>query len=452
MKLNGDTYLIRLILVGFLTGFAQIISLISVGFLKTLDKSVVYDIGNYESLIVVFTAIISLGLQVVTVRDIAISKNWQKILINSQRDRLTFSLLIVISVLCFDFFIKTIQFDNIIFYLVIPLIALNSDYAFYGKGEPIKGAFLSFLRVTILSLFIIFSVVFENQNISISFIITILITYLLIGLLSSLFNKQSYLIKPKIDFYKSYLSSMNVGLASFSLVFFGLGIVSYASLFYTENAIANAYLLLKIYVFYVGIKRLIVQILFKELTSEKLIKVIDHIGIVVGLFVILVLIFYPEYSIKFFAKDYEKSVHNLYFLLPAIFFTSISITSSVDLLLKLKDRFYSLGFILGASFVLFSVFLFSIYDNSDEAYLYLSISIGELIVIALHGWGLKKLLFFKERFLFILGAMIILYSLNFLLLMTGNKLFSLLLMSVLVLIYILYSLKMKPNNFESGKS
>ena len=162
--------------------------------------------------------------------------------------------------------------------------------------------------------------------------------------------------------------------------------------------------------------------------------------------------FYPEYSIRFFAKDYEKSVHNLYYLLPAIFFTSISITSSVNLLLKLKDRFYSLGFIIGSLFVLALVFLFSIYDNSNEAYLYLSISIGELIVIAIHGWGLNKLLFFKERFLFILSAMILLFSLNYLLLLTGYKLPSLFLMAVLVSIYILYNLKVKSNKIDGGKS
>ncbi len=445
MKFTCNNYLTRLVLVGFLTGFAQIISLVSVGFLKTLDQSVVYDIGNYESLIVVFTAIISLGLQVVTVRDIAISKNWQRILTNSQRDRLTFSFVIIVGALFFDFFIKTIQVDNLIFYAVIPLIALNSDYAFYGKGEPIKGAFLSFLRVSILSLFIIFSVVFENENIRVSFIITILITYFLIGFLSSRLNLQAYIVKPKTNFYKSYLNSMNVGLASFSLVFFGLGVVSYASLFYTEEAIANAYLLLKIYVFYVGIKRLIVQILFKELTSEKLIKTIDHIGIVIGSAIILILIYYPEYSIKFFAKDYEKSIYNLYYLLPAIFFTSISITSSVDLLLKLKDRFYSIGFILGALFVLISVFLFSLYDKSNEAYLYLSISFGEFIVIVIHGWGLKKLLFFKERFLFIIGTIIILVSLNYFLLMIGNKVISLLIFGLLLSGYVLYNLKYKTN-------
>src|SRR5690606_3034118 len=121
-------------------------------------------------------------------------------------------------------------------YLVIPLIALNSDYSFYGKGEPIKGAFLSFLRVSILSLFIILSVIFENPYVRFSFVVTILFTYLIVGFLSSKFNSQSYIVKPRIDFYKSYLKSMNVGLASFSLVFFGLGVVSYASLFYTEEA------------------------------------------------------------------------------------------------------------------------------------------------------------------------------------------------------------------------
>jgi hypothetical protein len=443
MKLTGNTYLTRIVLVGFLTGFAQIISLLSVSFLKTLDQSLVYDIGNYESLIVVFTAVISLGLQVVTVRHIAISKNWQQILINSQRDRLTFSFFVVFGVICFDFFIKTIQIENIIFYSVIPLIALNSDYAFYGKGEPIKGAFLSFLRVSILSLFIIFSVVFENQYIRISFIIAILITYFLIGFLSSRFNQQAYFVRPKINFYKSYLKSMNVGLASFSLVFFGLGVVSYASLFYTEGAIANAYLLLKIYVFYVGIKRLIVQILFKELTSEKLIKTIDHMGIVVGSAIIVILIYYPEYSIKFFVKDYEKSAYNLYYLLPAIFFTSISITSSVNLLLKLKDGVYSIGFILGAILVLISVFLFSLYDNSNEAFLYVSISVGELIVILIHGWGLSGFKFFKERFLFIVGTILILFSLNYFLLMIDNKLISLFILGALLSGYILYTLKFK---------
>ena len=53
----------KILFVAFFTGFSQIISLVSVGFLKTLDQSLVYDIGNFESLIAIFTAIISLGLQ-----------------------------------------------------------------------------------------------------------------------------------------------------------------------------------------------------------------------------------------------------------------------------------------------------------------------------------------------------------------------------------------------------
>src|SRR5690606_30990777 len=147
----------RIFIVALLTGFSQIISLVSVGFLKSLDQSLVYDIGNFESLVVIFTAIIALGLQLVTVRDIALADKWQKILINSQRDRFTFSLLIFVGVICFDLFFKEIKPDHLLFYIVIPLIALNSDYSFYGKGEPVKGAFLSFLRVFILSIFIILS-------------------------------------------------------------------------------------------------------------------------------------------------------------------------------------------------------------------------------------------------------------------------------------------------------
>lgn len=446
--INTNNYLTRLVLVGCLTGFAQIISLVSVGFLKTLDQSLVYDIGNYESLIVVFTAIISLGLQVVTVRDIAISEKWAQILMNSQRDRLSFSFLILLAVIGYDLFFKTIEYYNLLFYVVIPLIALNSDYSFYGKGEPVKGAFLSFLRVSILSVFIILSVIFENPYVRISFIVTILFTYLIVGFLSSKFNSQSYLVEPRFSFYKSYIKSINVGLASFSLVFFGLGVVSYASLFYTEKAIANLYLLLKIYVFYVGIKRLIVQILFKELKSEKLIKIIDQIGMVVGLSVIVALIYYPEFVIKFFVKDYEKSIISIHYLLPAIFFTSISITSSVNLLLKLKDRYYSAGFILGATIVVFTVFVFSLYDNNNEALIYLSISIGEFVVILIHGWGVSKLNFFKERMLFMMLAAIILLLLNYLLLMIGNKLISLSIFATLISIYILYGLKIKANKIK----
>ena len=96
----------RIFIVALLTGFSQIISLVSVGFLKTLDQSLVYDIGNFESLVVIFTAIIALGLQLVTVRDIALTDNWEKILLNSQRDRFTFSLLILVIVVCFDLFFK----------------------------------------------------------------------------------------------------------------------------------------------------------------------------------------------------------------------------------------------------------------------------------------------------------------------------------------------------------
>ncbi len=442
MKFKGEKKFVkRFIIVASLTGFAQIISLVSVGFLKKLDQSLVYDIGNYESLIVVFTAIISLGLQIVTVRDIAISDKWKDILLNSQKDRLTFSLLILVSVLFVDLIFKTIEIENMLFYVVIPLIALNSDYSFYGKGEPEKGAFLSFVRVGFLSVFIILSVIFDNPFIKITYIITVLVTYFLVGIVSSYFNEQPYFVGIKGDFYKSYLSSINVGIASFALVFFGLGIISFASFFYTEAAIANVYLLLKIYVFYIGIKRLVVQILFKELVNEKLALTVDRVGIIVGIAIVILLTSYPEMIIIYFTKDYENSVKNLIFLLPAIAFSSISITSSVSLLLKGKDRTYSIGFILGSVVILLLTCILSLLDNTKENYIYISISIGELVVIAIHGYGVGKLLFFKSRLVFFFGSAIVLIVINQALLMMDNKVLSLIAFSLVTGFLILHFLK-----------
>ena len=414
----------KILFVAFFTGFSQIISLVSVGFLKTLDQSLVYDIGNFESLIAIFTAIISLGLQVVTVRDIALTNRWQQILINSQRDRLTFSFLVLVGFLTVDFFFKKLELETLLFYAVIPLIALNSDYSFYGKGEPKRGAFLSFLRVGILSVFIICSVVFKNPHIKITYIIITLLIYFLVGWLSSYYNGQTYFVKPKIDFYKSYIKSLSVGLASFALVFFGLGIISFASYFYTEEATADAYLLLKIYVFYIGIKRLLVQILFKELKDDALSKTVDQLGIIIAFALIIILFYYPEFSIKFFTKNYQKSVENLVYLLPAIFFTSISYTSSLQLLLQKKDKIYSFGFILGAVLVLVLVFFLSYVDNGNEANIYLALSIGECLVIIIHGWGINRFGFFKIRGLYAIGAGILLLGLNYLIMMFNSNVLS----------------------------
>lgn len=435
----------RIFIVVLLTGFSQIISLLSVGFLKSLDQTLVYEIGNYESLIAIFTAIISLGLQLVTVRDIALSDKWRVILTNTQRDRFTLSLFILVSVLLFDIFLKRLEFESVIFYLVIPLIALNADYSFYGKGEPERGSLLSFFRVTILSLFIILSVIFKNPFIKVTFIITILLTYFVVGMLSSYFNKQNYLVKPRLNFYQSYLQSLNVGIASTALVFFGLGIVSYASFFYSEQAIANAYLVIKIYVFYIGIKRLLVQILFKELTNERLVKIVDQIGIISGTSVIIVLFYYPEYAISFFTKDYQKSFNSILYLLPAIFFTSISFAGPLELLLKNKDKFYSWGFILGATMVLITVFVFSFNNSDDESYIYMSISIGELVALVIIGWGVDKFNFFRSRLPFIVFSVVGLLGLNYLLLLINLKIVSLLLFATIVVLYILYIVKAKIN-------
>jgi hypothetical protein len=244
---------------------------------------------------------------------------------------------------------------------------------------------------------------------------------------------------------------LNVGLASFALVFFGLGIVSFASYFYTETAVANAYLLLKIYVFYVGIKRLLVQILFKELQDDNLVVLVDKIGIIIAITVIIVLLYYPEYSIKFFTKDYIKSAYNLMYLLPAIFFTSISYAGSLELLLKNKDGIYSFGFISGAIIVLGLAFIFSFVDNTNEAFIYLAISIGELIVILIHGWGINKFKFFIMRLPFALVAAGIIYVLNYGLLFINFKMLSLIILLIIigaVLVFILFD-KMNTKTLKS---
>lgn len=429
----------RFFFVALLTGFSQILSLVSVVFLKNLDSSLVYDIGRYESLVVVFTAIIALGLQLATTRDLAISNSWKNILLKGQRDRFTFSIIIFIVVLITDIILTDLKLEMFLFYSIIPLIALNADYSFYGKGEPVKGAFLSFLRVGILSMFIILSVIFNNPFVKITYIITVLIVYFLIGTLTSYYNKLSYLMKPKLDFYKSYIRSLDIGLASFSLVFFGLGVVSFAGYFYTEKAVANAYLLLKIYVFYIGIKRILVQVTFKELGDEFLFKKIDQIGSIIAVTVIIMLFYYPEYTLKYFIKNYQSTLHYNYYLLPAFLFTSVSVASSQNLLLKKKDKVYSFGFITGAIIILLLVFIFSFIDKNNESYIYLSISIGELIVILIHGWGLNKFNFFKSRLVFIIFIGILFSSLNYIFLLLEFKIMSLALLIMLASLTIIFA-------------
>ena len=89
------------------------------------------------------------------------------------------------------------------------------------------------------------------------------------------------------------------------------------------------------------------------------------------------------------------------------------------------------------------VFIFSFVDNTNESHIYLAISIGELCVIIIHGWGLGKLKFFKDRVFYFIPFAIALFTLNFLLMMIDYKIISLIAFVVIVSVYILLILKTK---------
>lgn len=429
----------RLLIIGGITGLGHIVTLLSLKFIsKFVDESTIAKIGELDSLTLLIISIVAFGLQLSATRNIALTEDWKNELYETQSARITLGIVLLI-------FASTGYFSTRNYLFVIsPIIALNADYALYGRGKPIVGSLIALMRVMIPSLSLVYASVFFKNYIIEIFVASFFITYLVTGILVSITLKTSYLISPSIKNLNKYISNFKIGIANFSLFFIGIGLINILSYFNDDSTIAVAYIALKFYMLFKGVRRIIVQAFFQELKESSVALKVDCFAIIAGIIFLNTLVFFPNAVIPLlFDQKYALYSYTFIILGFAGFISSYTTSSGTRLLMKKKDKDYSINLIVAAAVTIIFGILFSIFKENQPYYISLAILSGEITLSILNIRSLNEKAFLYERLKFFMPLLIMTLLFFALTYLFGQKLFSYIISLVLTSIVAIFFLRTK---------
>ena len=388
----------RLLIIGAFTGAAHLTTLIVLKILTgAVTVSEIKTIGELDSIFNLIINILAAGLLISTIREIAIAdNNWKQVYIESQQARLSLGILL----LCLCIFGVYIQ--SYFLLIAAPVFALNGDYALYGRRKAILASFLTFLRVFIPSVILLFFSQYWSHLIIPAFAFTTLGMYFITGIIASKILEVPYFIKPTLYSLKFYLKTIYGGLISFGYYFLGLGVIVAGSFLFDEKIIAVSYVAAKVYIIYKGVLRILNQAFFTDLKDTSMCDKVDYLAALAGIILLIATTIFPNGFQQFFIS--EKLSPNPYWgILIGItgFIISPFTSFTSKAMLEKKDKAYAFITVLALCISLTACVLFY-FLKTDEAGLLISIGIGELICVI----GLLRISgnidFIKKRVYFIL--------------------------------------------------
>jgi len=370
----------KLSLIALLTGLGQLLSLIAVSIIaKNLSLEKIGQVASIESTIFLITSIVSFGLQLAVNRKVAITENWKRIIVNGQKARISMGILLMFVSLMY--FI-TSDFVYLLF-LGAPIIAMNSDYALYGVGKAEYAAMLSFIRVAIPSSVLIICALYAGDWIVGIYPVSLIAGILLVSIFSANKLKISIFEFPAIIHLKQYLLSLPIGIASVSLTIMTSGVIFFATLFYSVKDVGIAFLGIKLYLIFRGIKRIIIQAFFRELKDDNWTLIIDRLCILASISFGGSLLFYPETINLILFSSQDESIKTILPIIALIvFITSLTNTAGTKMLLLEMDEKYFLTYFTGAIGVILTLFIAKMLGLNFLGIL-LAIIVGELIIFIL---------------------------------------------------------------------
>ena len=383
----------RLAIIASITGAGHITTLFSLKFIaKHINTSTLAFVGEVDSLSLLIVSVVAFGLQLSATRELAILKDWKNEYYETQSARFSLSLILIL--FGFTGFFVTKHY----LFFIAPIIALNADYALYGRGKPVAGAFVAFLRILIPSMTLIFSAIYFQEQLVLFYCLSIVAAYLTAGLIVSKVLKVNYFVAPKIKSLFKYLHNIRIGIASLALFFVGIGIINVLAYFNSNETIAVAYIALKLYLIFKGVRRVIVKSFFKELQDSNIALKVDFFAIVAGVAFLATVTVFPTALIELlFDEKYSSYTKTFLILGIAGFLSSFTTSSGTRLLLQKKDKAYSFNLIFAAVITIVSGVLFWLFIGDQPYLIALAVLLGEIIISILNVLALKEQNFFIKR-------------------------------------------------------
>lgn len=410
----------RLLIVGLYTGIGHLAAILALKFItKKLPQQTVALIGEIDSFTLFVVSILGFGIQLSTTREIALAQNWKEELKSAQSGRLTLSIFLFLA--GFSGYLYT---KNFLFFIA-PIIALNADYALYGKGRSETGALLAMIRVSLPAATLVISSFLFSELVVSLFVWSLLISYFITGFLASKILNVSYLVQPKLKNLRKYLINYRIGIASFSLFFVGIGIINIVPFFYSSSVVASSYIVIKLYMVFKGVKRIMVQAFFKDLQEKEIGLRIDYLAMVLGTILLGTFIFFPKTILPILFDDSTILFKNTFTILAiAGFISSFTTTADTSLLLQKKDKAYCINAAIGALVTIFGSILFYYIIGDFTWAIGLSILIGEATISAANIISLKTNGFVSSRVRWVLPLLILGSVSGSIKLLFGDSIFS----------------------------
>lgn len=365
----------KITLIALLTGTGQIFSILV---LKLLSKHVAPEqlkaIGQIDTLVFFITNVIALGLQSVAIRNLALTENWEEEYRVTQKARITLSLFLAgLSVLA-------LFNPYYLLFALAPVLAMSGDYALYGRGFPVFGAFIAFIRVffpfLLLALMVLF---YPSGYLGWIYAAGLAFIYMVSNVLISRYLGISGLSFPQLKSLRLYISSIGIGLVTISLYFIGQGLVLVLPYFYSAFVTSVAFVGLKFYVIYKGLLRIVHQAFVRDMIHEGVCLKVDQLSILAGLgFLGSVALFPQTFITLFFGQHLVAEKHFFLLLALAALIYSLFLSMSTRSMLQRKDTVYARVTVVAAVVTVVLVIATSFIWQTTTS-VALSICVGEFL-------------------------------------------------------------------------
>lgn len=314
-------------LVGILTGLGYLASTIfSFLLVRMTSDAVVQEIAIIESIIITIISITAFGVQPHATRAIATKEIWQHDFRAAQASKLTAGILIALIFLA----LHVAGFGKIYLYLTLtPLFSIGIEYALYALGHPVLASIVSFLKngSTYLILIIIIFVS-PNSVDARTFIIILSLGTLLSLYLGRHLLKTPVLAPVSISALSGYLTYFKIGAGSFFIEYIRPLALLIGGLYLSASDLEIYYPILKFYLLYIGIRRLVVGALYKEIQNKSRALLIDRFFIAAGFFSLLILFIADSFIAQILFSSNQELASNLIALSGlCIFGSSFFLTS-----------------------------------------------------------------------------------------------------------------------------
>lgn len=374
----------KLAFIGVVTGIGQLFSVFVLKYLLSSNNPhLVAQLGQADALSQFLINLFAFGLQAAAMRNIALQKEWSNEFIQTQKARLTLSCLLLL--------FSGFAFYEPVFlvFILVPLFALNGDYALYATGHPLTGALVALIRIILPFGAVAAAAYFSKENLLTIFVMVMLLSYLLTNSFITYYLNVPLLVKPVLHSLKLYYQHFQLGLVSIALYFLGYGLVLIAPYLFPETEqVAILVAALKFYMLYKGVLRIVHQAYLRNMLNEEIQLVVDKTGLIAGTAFLVFFCMYPQTMIRIFVGDSYVDYTMLFIVLAVAawvyaFFSSVT---TIALLRKI-DKDYSFISTIAA---LLTVLLFTVSAlvTKNPSFSILALLAGEVVFAV---WMIRRL-------------------------------------------------------------